>query len=433
MSDPFGGGSGGFDPRMFSQVPLFRELAKIMSWRGGPVNWDLAQQTAASVTASEGGTRALPGGDRSEAELAQAVGAAELWLDAITELPAVDGPARAMSVEEWLQLANRSDGLGLYVEPVASGMSEAMTRSMPEELRGMLPGLGDEQALTGVLGPMGAMLYGVQVGVVSGHLAGQLLGTYDLGVPTVEARLVGTVGDGLRRFAQEYDFDETELRFLVALRETAHRRQFAGVPWLRGHLADLLRRFAAGADPDPSGLLEQFGGMGLDPMALADPEQLRGALENPETFRVEPTPAQRQVLTRLQALVAFTEGWVDSVVGRAAAGKLPSLSRMEEALRRRRAEKGAGERSLEQLIGLDLRHHDVRAGLEFCEAVLDARGQAGLDRAWRSPETLPTAEEVTDPSRWLVRMAAGEEASDLPGLDELPEVPDDLSGLDPGR
>ena len=81
MSDPFG--AGGFDPRMFEHVPLFRELAKVMSWTGGPVNWDLAGQTAAAIAGPP-----QPGAaERDSAELEQAVHAAELWLDQVTTLP----------------------------------------------------------------------------------------------------------------------------------------------------------------------------------------------------------------------------------------------------------------------------------------------------------------------------------------------------------
>jgi len=431
MSDPFSGGPGGFDPRMFAGVPLFQELAKVMSWRGGPVNWDLATQTAvAQATARDaGGARALPRGDRDAEELAQAVSVAELWLDAVTDLPAVEGPVRALSEIEWIRLANAGSGLGLYVEPVAEGMGAALGRGLLQG--GDLPGGVGMPDLGGMLGPMGAMLYGVQVGGISGQLAGQLFGTYDLGVPTVDPSVVGTVGDSARRFAADYDFDPTEFRYWLALREAAHRRQFAGLPWLREHLADLVRRFASAADFDPSGLLESLGGAGLDPAALSDPSKLREALEGPDAFRVEPTPAQRDVLDRLQALVAFTEGWVETVVRAAAGDKLPSLGRLEEAVRRRRAEKGAGERALEQLIGLDLKPTDLRAGAAFCQAVVAARGQAGLDRVWAGPDALPTPAELDEPSRWLVRMAAAEaEAGDLPDAADLPPVPDDPSGLD---
>src|SRR5688572_13970720 len=117
MSDPF---SGGFDPRMFQNVPLFRELAKVMSWSGGPVNWDLASQTATALT-SEASTLIS---DRDSAEMAQAVSTAELWLDQVTTLPAVEGPARALTDAEWARAASSSEGLGVYVEPIAATMTE---------------------------------------------------------------------------------------------------------------------------------------------------------------------------------------------------------------------------------------------------------------------------------------------------------------------
>jgi uncharacterized protein (DUF2342 family) len=63
---------------------------------------------------------------------------------------------------------------------------------------------------------------------------------------------------------------------------------------------------------------------------------------------------------------------------------------------------------LHQLIGLDLLPRQVRDAKAFCDAVIAARQQAGLDRVWRDPSHLPTPEELDDPSRWLVRMAAVE-------------------------
>ena len=42
---------GGFDPRMFEGVPLFREIGKVLSWRGGPINYDIAADTARSIAA----------------------------------------------------------------------------------------------------------------------------------------------------------------------------------------------------------------------------------------------------------------------------------------------------------------------------------------------------------------------------------------------
>lgn len=398
MSDPF---AGGFDPRMFENVPLFRELAKVMSWRGGPVNWEIAQQTALAIAAPG---RELPASDRDSAEFAEAVGVAELWLDQVTALPACDGPARALGAGEWTRLATTSEGLGVYVEPVAEGMSGALAKDLPEEMRGMLGGDAAEGPMGQALGAVSAMLYGVQVGTIAGNLAGQLLGCYDLGVPTVDARITGTVAGNLTRFAKDYGFEPTELRYWLALREAAQRRVFVGVGWLRSHLTDLIRRFAADAEFDPVAMMETLRGFGID----TPPEAIEELLQQPDAFRVEPTTAQRRTLSRLQALVAFVEGWNETVVRAAAQQRLPALPRVEETMRRRRAEKGPGERFLQQLIGLDLTPADVRQGGRFCAAVIAARGQEGLDRAWQRAGCLPRPEELAEPSRWLVRMAAAE-------------------------
>ncbi len=427
---------GGFDPRAFSGIPLFRELERLLSWSGGPVNWEIARQVAESAVAQQRRDDALPvvagTSGRDDSELASAVGAAELWLDAVTALPAVEGPVRAYDPGAWIAAACSSEGLGRYVEPVAEGMAAALAKGLPPEVSGLLGGTG---AVGGPLASMGAMLYGMQVGQVAGALAGQLLGTYDLGVPTVGVRAVGLVGDAARREAATLGVDVTELRWWLALREAAHRRQFAGVPWLDAHLAGLLRRFAESADLDPMGLMGGLMGgsglAGLDPTALGDPERMRELMADVAASAAEPTPAQREVNARLQALVAFTEGWVDTVVRAAAGGRLPSLAALEEAARRRRGERGPGEQALSSLLALDLRPADRRTGEAFCRTVIAARGQAGLDRAWRGPEWLPSPAELEDPSRWLVRLAADEGAADdLAPLGAELEIPDDLSGLD---
>lgn len=394
MSDPFGGG---FDPRMFEQVPLFRELAKVMSWTGGPVNWDLALQTAESIAGSSAAR-----GDRAEKEFAEAVHVAELWLDQATGLAAVSGPVRAMTPRQWVADAATSTGLGALVEPLAAGMGQALAEGMPEQLRGMEAQPGFGEALQRSFGAMGAMMYGVQVGTVAGNLSGQLLGSYDLGVPVIDARTVATVGDGLERFAADYDVEPAEVRYWLALREAVFRRMWAGVDWLQPHLSALIADFARAAEFNPEQLMEQFGAGGLDPSNL---ESLSDALGGSD-FAVEPTAAQQQVLNRLQAMVAFVEAYAELVVASAANGRLGALGRIEEAMRRRRAAHGPGEQTLHQLIGLDLLPRQIRAAHAFCDVVLAARGQEGLDRVWHDATRLPTTADFDDPSRWLVRMAA---------------------------
>lgn len=382
---------------MFEQVPLFRELAKVMSWTGGPINWDLALQTAESLA-----TDPAPRSDRDQREFADAVNVAELWLDQATGLRAVTGPVRTLTAREWVAAAATSTGLGLLVEPLAAGMGEALSEGMPEQLRAMEQQPGFADALRQSFGAMGAMMYGVQVGTIAGNLAGQLLGAYDLGVPVIDARTVATVGTTHEQFAADYDVEPAEMRYWLALREAVFRRMWAGVHWLQAHLSARIADFAVAADFNPERLMEQFGTGGLDPSNL---ESLSDALGGSE-FTVEPTTAQRHVLDHLQALVAFVEAYAEVVVGTAAGGRLGALGRIEEAMRRRRAAQGPGERTLHQLIGLDLVPRQIRDARAFCDAVIAARGQEGLDRVWHDASRLPTSDDFADPSRWLVRMAA---------------------------
>jgi uncharacterized protein (DUF2342 family) len=132
---------------------------------------------------------------------------------------------------------------------------------------------------------------------------------------------------------------------------------------------------------------------------------------------MEPTAEQRRVLERLQGVVCLVGAWARHEVGRAVEGRLPGLPRIDEVLRRRRATRGDGEELLAALLGLDLKPDDESIGDRFVAAVDEALGPAGLRRALDHPENLPDAEELTEPSRWLARIA-----------DEL-DVPDDVAGL----
>lgn len=418
----------GFDPEDLSKIPLFKELNKIMSWQGGPVNWDLARQTAQGIA---GEAPLAIGVDADQTAWADAVMAVESWLDPHTTLPAVAGPSLALTAQEWVERAASPGGIARYVEPIATGMQQALGKGMADQLPGGLDGIG---GLQGAMTPVTAMLTGMQVGTVAGHLSGQLLGAYDLGVPTLPPDVVATVGDQAGALAKDHGISSDEMRFWLALRECLHRRVFAGVDWLLEHVTSEIGRFANAAEFDASALTDQLGGLGgMGPEMLNDPEAMQQMAEHAGGI-FEPTEAQRQILTQLQAVVSLVAGYADVMVRRAGEGRLPNLSKIEETTLRRRGEQGKGEQFLAQLIGLDLRPSDVRAGQAFCQAVLAARGAQGMDVVWRDVAHLPTPFEIAEPSRWLIRLAAEEATTGVTSDVDLPpadiEIPDDLGGLE---
>ena len=393
----------------------------------GPVNWELATRVALQVAAD--GDRAPTEEERRRAT--EALALAEHWLDA-TPLPSPPDAGQLVvgSRQAWVNAAVRA--LAPLVEPVARASTDAMARLAQQQL-GELddleehapPELAGLQGLLGSLGgmdlgammrPMGAMLTGLQAGQVLGELSRQLLGQYELGIPTApraEAHLLAINVD--EAFAG-WDLDATEVAVTLALNEAAHRRLYHAVPWLEAHVASLVARFAAGTEVDVERLQEisQELMMGVDP---EDPDSLQEAMSRASDLRLEPTPEQRRVLERLQGVVCLVGAWARHEVARAVENRLPAHARIDEVLRRRRAERGAGERLLGSLLGLDLKPEDETLGERFVQAVEEARGPEGLRRALDHPENLPDAEEMADPARWLER------------TEDVEGVPDDPSAL----
>jgi putative hydrolase len=403
---------------------LFQQLQSM--FRGassGPVNWDLARQAAVQVAAPDD----RPATPEERERAAEALRIAEHWLDD-SSLPAPPDGGRLLvaSRQEWANAA--VEGMRPLVEPVARASTKAMGDLAQSQLQddevtrqldamgmgGLLGGLGGMD-LSAMLEPMGATLTGMQAGQVIGQLARQLLGQYELGLPTVGRATAVSVPVNVEEVFGEWDLDPMEVALALALHEAAHRRLYHAVPWLEAHLHGLIAQFANGTQVDAEKLQELSRGMmGIDP---SDPEAMQDALRRAGDFRIEPTPEQRRVLERIQGILALVSAWARSAVAPVASDRLPSLDRIDEILRRRRATKGSGEELLEQLLGLDLKPEDERMGERFVAAVEDAHGPEGLQRALAHPENLPDREELVEPSSWLARMGAGE------------EVPDDASSL----
>lgn len=405
--------------RAFGGAGALEQLRHAMSGSVGPVNWTLARQVALQL-AAESDRPATPE-ETSRAEEAQRI--AEHWLDEGTlPTPPDTGRLVVASRQAWVNAA--LDGMRELIEAVAAGSVNALEELIAGQVgqSGVLPDEIDLAAgLRPLLRPMGAVFMGVQAGQVIGTLSRQMIGQFDLGIPTADVavayRLPVNTAD-----LTGYELDPTELEVVLALHEGAHRRQYHAVPWLGGHVRRLVAQFAEGTTIDEDRLADLSRDLmaGVDP---EDPDSMREAMEQASTFRIEPTAAQERVLERIQGVVALLRAWARHEVRTAAEGRLFNLARIEEVARRRSASAGDGERMLAALLGLDLRPSDETLGEAFIETVREARGPEGLQRALAHPENLPDADELAEPSRWLVRMASGE------------DVPDDASSLfdgDPG-
>ncbi|GAA2831245.1 hypothetical protein GCM10020220_020180 [Nonomuraea rubra] len=116
-------------------------------------------------------------------------------------------------------------------------------------------------------------------------------------------------------------------------------------------------------------------------------------------------------------MLALVEGWVATVVDKAAQGKLPSAVALGETVRRRRATGGPAELTFGTLVGLELRPRRLREAAALWRALESARGLDGRDALWGHPDLMPTAEDLDDPDAFV----RGEAAWDISQLDKGPD------------
>jgi putative hydrolase len=206
-----------------------------------------------------------------------------------------------------------------------------------------------------------------------------------------------------------------QVRLYLALREAAHQRLFAHVPWLRAHLVDAVAAYARGITVDTARLEEAVGS--IDP---TDPESLQRAMTG-GLFEPEDTPEQKAALARLETALALVEGWVDVVVDTAATSKLPAAAALRETVRRRRAGGGPAEATFASLVGLELRPRRLREAAALWRAVLAERSQGGREAVWAHPDLLPVADDLDDPAGFAT---GGSAPLDLSGLDDTVAPPE---------
>jgi coenzyme F420 biosynthesis associated uncharacterized protein len=333
------------------------------------IDWSLAGQVARGIANLQ------PSGDPGPFEDVAAPAAESERLvgdyTGLTALVPVPAP-EAVGRPEWLDANLR--GLGGVMDPVA------------DRIGGRLGPLG---------GAAGALI-GLEVGAISGFLGGRVLGQYEFSVldPAAPARLL-FVAPNLGHAATALEADPDQLLRWVALHEITHALQFGGVPWLREHLAGIVRELLSGLDVDAGGLLR-----------MPDMSDLRALLDSVRDEGLAFLAVgrdRRALLETAQAFMALLEGYAEHVMDAVGAALLADLDTMRAAMDRRRTERSGLLRVLERLIGLDLKLRQYQVGKRFCDAVVARGGISALNRAWAGPEALPTLAELDDPLGWLAR------------------------------
>ena len=264
---------------------IFSQLQSMMQPYDGPLNWDAAIDMARKAVAQQ------PDPSPSQKqidEVADAVRLADLWLDETTGFSSGVTSTAAWSRAEWI--VGTTDVWKVLVEPIAASSVGALSKALPAEAQGMG---GPILAMLGKA--VGAMLAS-QVGSGLGALAGEVLTASDIGLPLGSPGRAALVPANVTAFAAGLDVPESDVLLYLALREAAHQRLFAGVPWLRDHLIGAVTDYAQGVELNTGRIQETLEErlQGVDP---TNPQAMQELMDG-GLFDLPQSPQQQAALQR---------------------------------------------------------------------------------------------------------------------------------------
>jgi uncharacterized protein (DUF2342 family) len=194
-------------------------------------------------------------------------------------------------------------------------------------------------------------------------LGNNVLGQYDpLLLADNDDHALYFVRPNIRRVADQLDVDGDRFRRWIAFHEVTHAAEFGAAPWLSEHMEETM-------------------------------EETIEKLTNGEL--------SRSSLGELDTIMTAVEGYAELLMDRAFDDEYDDLRRKVDA---RRKGRGPVASLVRRLLGLGMKRQQYERGKAFFDEVADARGVAAAGRAWDSPETLPTDDEIENPRLWLQRV-----------------------------
>ncbi|MGZ6266010.1 MAG: zinc-dependent metalloprotease, partial [Candidatus Limnocylindrales bacterium] len=355
------------------------------SARRGLVDWDAAERVAVARIGRAPGRlesfeleRAAPIYASAMEEIVPALSKA---LDA--RLPGVVERSGVIDRETWIH------------ENVAT-----FARLMGKVEKGLLddvmpPGMGVMKATMAIVN---RKVTTRQVGYLLGFLGQRVLGQYDLALLSAEAepgRLV-FLDENIRATASALAVPLNPFRTWIALHETTHAYEFEAHPWLRPYLSSRLEHQLVSLSAGVSVMNREAVGRLR--------RTLRGASAGEYWMEGFMTAEQKREFREIQAIMSLLEGFGDYVMDDLGKDLVPEVETISAKFHARRAQRTGFERAMMRLTGMDLKMEQYKKGEAFVSAIAGARGAEALRALWRSPETLPSPEEIEMPQRWVARV-----------------------------
>ncbi|MBT2552620.1 zinc-dependent metalloprotease [Arthrobacter sp. ISL-5] len=355
------------------------------------INWDLAASTAARL--------APAGPSLKPAEIGEAVHQLRELADAsVPHVHHITGLEAARDLRDSTVLVvDRASWAKANTQSFAVMLKPAIEK-MLENRRGTIsPGAAT----------VSGAITGSQLGAVLAFLSSKVLGQYDPFAALAEGshapsggRLL-LVAPNIISVERELNVTPEDFRLWVCLHEQTHRVQFAAAPWLRHHMLNEIDNLSGHLLGNVDSLMERASAAArsLKDRTAAGTTPGRGAildlLQNPE---------EKAALSHLTAVMSLLEGHANVVMDAVDESIVPSVKTIRQRFNARGKDRGAIEKFIRSLLGLDAKMRQYSDGAKFVRAVVDVAGMEGFNRVWEAAQNLPTEPEIHDARIWIDRM-----------------------------
>ena len=373
----------------FGDIPLFREIQRILSSSEGPVNFEIGRQVAVALAAE--GMSDTDVQAETTRSLQDAVGSAERLVAGYTRLT-LDEPILAEGIGKSAWVDATFTSWRWLLEHLGAHFTQELTRAQEQDA-------GQAGMLQGPMGQIAPLLIGIQAGTLVGQLGRGALARYDYPIPREDETKLFFVLPNLTKVATEYSLKEESVRSWMAIHESARHIVMLSQPWIERYLRSLLIEVVDATEIDLSDLERR-----LVELQSKGMEGLQDGMTPENQLPVVSTERHRKALERLQAFVAVLEGYGTHVEQAVAPEFVEESERVGEGMKRYRSSQAEADAMLGSVLGVTLDRDLEDAGLTFCAAVVSLHSLQSLNRVWTAPDNLPTLAEIKDPFTWMERV-----------------------------
>jgi putative hydrolase len=380
----------GMSQQPFGDIPLFRELQKLLSSGEGPINLEIARQVAGSIAVQD--APRTPPDEKLSSVFSEAVRSSEQTVSGYTGLQR-DEPMMTRTIDRTGYANETLDAWKWLLVKLFGHYSEQMASLMGAEQEGA------GASMKTVIEQIGPLMFGLQAGTLVGQVARDASARYDPPIPRDDDGRVFLVEDVVQGIATDYSLDLHDFVRFLALHEGVRHLILTTSPWTTRYFRSLLIESIEATEIDVSDMERR-----LMDLQTQGQEALQEGFSVEQLLPIVPTERHRRAVDRLKSFMAALDGYAAHATDQVGERILGPSEKLEESIARRNAAPNDGRRMLTALLGLSFDKSMSAAGTTFCAAIVKLRGIRSLNSMWEAPDNLPTLEEIRDPFTWMERV-----------------------------